>query len=414
MAKYSGLWTLSQQAQATGTNQWPRKPGAPTIGTATAGTGNAFVTFTAPTDAGVPAIITSYTATSNPGGITGSASASPITVTGLTNGQAYTFTVTATNATGTGPASAASNSVTPVAGKTVQIKVWGAGGGAGGYSSNDFEYGGPGGYSEATFTVSGGTVLSIYVGQAGGNYQTGGDPNGGNGFQGAGNAGKGGGFCGVFVGSYTWANLTAASIPSSSALIIAGSGGGGSYYGQAWGGGYGGGTSGSTGINRFQGSSGSNTDSGAGGTDTSGGAGGSGPDGNGANGSLYKGGSNSGSYSAPGGGGGAGWYGGGGAGARNSSASSSGGGGGGSGMIASITSGTSLPSGVSSVTGNQFVTQTGTGVTAPNNSDSDYVAGRGVGANTFAGSGGNGLIVIYIDGVKTSYSYTGNVQTVTV
>jgi len=37
------------------------------------------------------------------------------TVSGLTNGTAYTFTVTATNGDGTGAASAASNSVTPIA-----------------------------------------------------------------------------------------------------------------------------------------------------------------------------------------------------------------------------------------------------------------------------------------------------------
>lgn len=89
-------------------------PGAPTIGTATAGDAQASVTFTPPTSNGGDAI-TSYTATSSPGGVTGTCTASPCTVTGLTNGTAYTFTVTATNAAGTGAASAASNSVTPKA-----------------------------------------------------------------------------------------------------------------------------------------------------------------------------------------------------------------------------------------------------------------------------------------------------------
>lgn len=111
--QYSGIWNLSSQANAKGAGTWTAAPGAPTIGTATAGNASASVTFTAPTDPGVPATITSYTATSSPGGFTGTGSASPITVSGLTNGTAYTFTVTATNSTGTGPASAASNSVTP-------------------------------------------------------------------------------------------------------------------------------------------------------------------------------------------------------------------------------------------------------------------------------------------------------------
>ncbi|WP_429931992.1 putative Ig domain-containing protein [Agrobacterium vitis] len=89
-------------------------PGAPTIGTATAGNAQATVSFTAPASNG-GAAITSYTVTASPGGATATGSASPITVTGLTNGTAYTFTVTATNSAGTGAASAATSAVTPTA-----------------------------------------------------------------------------------------------------------------------------------------------------------------------------------------------------------------------------------------------------------------------------------------------------------
>ncbi len=93
-------------------------PGAPTIGTATAGDTQASVTFTAPAFNG-GATISGYTVTSNASGVTGTGAASPITVTGLTNGISYTFTVTATNSAGTGAASAASNTVTPAPGPAV-------------------------------------------------------------------------------------------------------------------------------------------------------------------------------------------------------------------------------------------------------------------------------------------------------
>ena len=88
-------------------------PGAPTIGTVTAGNADATVSFTAPASNGGSAI-TGYTVTSSPGGKTASGTATTLTVTGLTNGTAYTFTVTATNKAGTGPASGASSpAVTP-------------------------------------------------------------------------------------------------------------------------------------------------------------------------------------------------------------------------------------------------------------------------------------------------------------
>ncbi len=92
----------------------PGAPGAPTSPSATAGNGQATVTFTAPAFDG-NSTITGYTATASPGGATGTcsgASACAITVTGLTKGTSYTFTVTATNAIGTGSASVASNAVT--------------------------------------------------------------------------------------------------------------------------------------------------------------------------------------------------------------------------------------------------------------------------------------------------------------
>ncbi|MBD9369256.1 fibronectin type III domain-containing protein, partial [Xanthomonas sp. XNM01] len=96
-------------------------PQAPTIGAATAGDGQVSVAFTAPVNNGGSAI-TGYTVTSNPGSITAGGNGfttSPITVTGLTNGTAYTFTVTATNAVGTSTASGASGSATPKGNQTI-------------------------------------------------------------------------------------------------------------------------------------------------------------------------------------------------------------------------------------------------------------------------------------------------------
>lgn len=86
-------------------------PDAPIIGTATkTGTTTATVAFGVPSsDGGYP--ITQYTVTSLPGSVTATGTSSPINVTGLASGTAYTFTVTATNQVGTSSPSQASNSI---------------------------------------------------------------------------------------------------------------------------------------------------------------------------------------------------------------------------------------------------------------------------------------------------------------
>ena len=103
-------------------------PGPPSVVTAVAGNSETTVSWSAPiSDGGSP--ITQYTAQSDPGGhlatvdaptlsatVTGltNGTAYTFTVTGLTNGTAYTFTVTATTALGTSEPSAPSIAVTPV------------------------------------------------------------------------------------------------------------------------------------------------------------------------------------------------------------------------------------------------------------------------------------------------------------
>src|ERR1019366_1923765 len=92
-------------------------PDAPSGASATSGNGQVTLSWSAPaSDGGSP--VTGYVVTPSIGGtaqspVTFSSPATSETVTGLSNGTAYTFTVSAINAVGTGPASAPSAAATP-------------------------------------------------------------------------------------------------------------------------------------------------------------------------------------------------------------------------------------------------------------------------------------------------------------
>jgi hypothetical protein len=161
---------------ATRTLLWYAKSvaGQPTIGTATqTGTTSATVTFTAPGSNG-NSPITSYTAVSSPGGITGTlsqAGSGTITVNGLTPATSYTFTVYATNAAGNSPSSVASNQITTQNANppSVEYLVVAGGGKAGDGAWPQFETAGAGagGLLAGSISVAGSTAYSITVGGGG-------------------------------------------------------------------------------------------------------------------------------------------------------------------------------------------------------------------------------------------------------
>lgn len=111
----SDLWRLGL-GHRLGVGGSLARPAVPTIGLATAGDTSASVAFTPGAGGGTPA---SYTVTSTPGGFTGTGASSPINVTGLSNGTAYTFTVRANNGAGSSAESSATGSVMP-------LFLWGA------------------------------------------------------------------------------------------------------------------------------------------------------------------------------------------------------------------------------------------------------------------------------------------------
>jgi large repetitive protein len=134
-------------------------PGAPAIGTATAGDSAATVSWTAPAGNGGSAI-TGYVVTPYIAGVaqtarTFSSTATTETVTGLTPGTSYTFKVAAVNAAGTGPQSAASAAVTVNAGPSLTFAAPPAGEAGVAYSDQLTATGGTG---TLTWSVSSGTL----------------------------------------------------------------------------------------------------------------------------------------------------------------------------------------------------------------------------------------------------------------
>lgn len=138
---------------------------APTIGIATGGISSASITFTP-----VGTSATSFLVTSSPGGLTGTGSSSPITVSGLTNGTSYSFTVQGVNSAGNSLASSASNSVTPVKATGGSVSY------SGGYAYHYFS-------SNGTFTplTSLSTEYVVVGGGGGGSGQVWDSVNGGGG-----------------------------------------------------------------------------------------------------------------------------------------------------------------------------------------------------------------------------------------
>jgi predicted phage tail protein len=92
-------------------------PGAPTNVVATAGNGQASLTWSAPASNGGSAIgnyrVTPFIGSTAQAPILTGSAARTFTVTGLINGTSYRFRVAAVNSVGTGANSAASNSITP-------------------------------------------------------------------------------------------------------------------------------------------------------------------------------------------------------------------------------------------------------------------------------------------------------------
>ena len=244
---------------------------APTIGTATSASGTSVsVTFTAPACTGGGAI-SAYTVFANCGVYRTTGASSPLVVTGLTTGTAYTFKAIATNAYGPSYPSAASNSATPVAAgqqeyttpgtyswvaptgvTSVSIVAVGSGGSGGatgngggglGYKNNytvtpGDSYTVVAGNNANSYFVSTAVVRGGYSGVAntGGTYTGDGGGNGGGVVMGCGGYNGGGGGAGGYSGNGgNGATRCTSSGPQSGSNGSGGGGGGGGNNGSGGG-----------------------------------------------------------------------------------------------------------------------------------------------------------------------------------
>ena len=232
----SGVWQAREAEAFARSGAWPAMPGAPTGVTGSAGASQVSLTWTAPASNGGYAITDYRVQYSSDSGSNWTnfsravSTATSATVTGLTDGTAYTFRVAAVTF-GVGPYSTASSAVTPasftasavlltsgtsytVPSGATSMKAWavGQGGQGGGYQ----RFTSAGGTAYKTWSCSGGQTVSYSVGASSGGSSTtvtfsgttitGGGGKGGTGsdFSGGTFSGGDGGANGGAGGSYTF------------------------------------------------------------------------------------------------------------------------------------------------------------------------------------------------------------------